>query len=64
MDFTWTRNVSLEREKEDRTGILIEAIDSHHYPTVRGGPLVALFFLPAGRISYEAKPDDEQPHCV
>lgn len=31
---------------------------SHHYPQVRNGALVALFFLPAGRISYDAKPED------
>ena len=29
---------------------------THHYPQVRGGSLVALFFLPAGRISYDIKP--------
>lgn len=29
---------------------------SHHYPQCRGGGLVALFFLPAGRISYDVKP--------
>ncbi|XPT00392.1 hypothetical protein M3J09_009545 [Ascochyta lentis] len=34
---------------------------THHYPQVRGGALVALFFLPAGRISYTAKPEDAQP---
>lgn len=34
---------------------------THHYPQVRGGALVALFFLPAGRISYGAKPGDAQP---
>ncbi|KAI4746882.1 hypothetical protein E4T50_02778 [Aureobasidium sp. EXF-12298] len=34
---------------------------THHYPEVRGGALVALFFLPAGRISYRAKPGDPQP---
>ncbi|KAJ5110494.1 hypothetical protein N7532_001029 [Penicillium argentinense] len=35
---------------------------THHYPEVRGGALVALFFLPAGRISYSrAKPGDPQP---
>ena len=34
---------------------------THHYPEVRGGALVALFFLPAGRISYEAKPGMAQP---
>ncbi|KAJ3565546.1 hypothetical protein NP233_g7562 [Leucocoprinus birnbaumii] len=27
-----------------------------HYPTVRGGRVVALFFLPAGRIAYPANP--------
>lgn len=37
---------------------------THHYPQVRGGALVALFFLPAGRISYDAKPGMAQPHCV
>lgn len=26
---------------------------SHHYPEVRGGAVIALFFLPAGRISYD-----------
>ena len=34
---------------------------THHYPEVRGGELVALFFLPAGRISYEATPEMPQP---
>jgi hypothetical protein len=34
---------------------------THHYPQVRGGALIALFFLPAGRISYSAKPEDAQP---
>lgn len=34
---------------------------THHYPEVRGGALVALFFLPAGRISYEASPGMPQP---
>jgi hypothetical protein len=28
---------------------------SRHYPEVRGGALIALFFLPAGRISYNFK---------
>ncbi|KAF2440449.1 hypothetical protein P171DRAFT_489161 [Karstenula rhodostoma CBS 690.94] len=37
---------------------------THHYAEVRGGALIALFFLPAGRISYGAKPGDSQPHCV
>ena len=34
---------------------------THHYPEVQGGALVALFFLPAGRISYDARPDMPQP---
>lgn len=29
---------------------------SHHYPEVRGGSVIALFFLPAGRISYDINP--------
>lgn len=29
---------------------------SHHYPEVRGGALIALFYLPAGRISYDITP--------
>ncbi|KAJ7732682.1 hypothetical protein B0H16DRAFT_1732673 [Mycena metata] len=33
---------------------------SHHYPRVRGGGLIALFFLPAGRISYNVKPEMPQ----
>ncbi|OBT69967.1 hypothetical protein VE03_00543 [Pseudogymnoascus sp. 23342-1-I1] len=37
---------------------------THHYPEVRGGALIALFFLPAGRISYEAKPGMPQPISV
>ncbi|ORY08742.1 hypothetical protein BCR34DRAFT_488400 [Clohesyomyces aquaticus] len=37
---------------------------THHYPQVRGGALIALFFLPAGRISYGAKPEDAQPVSV
>ncbi|KHN97147.1 p-hydroxylaminobenzoate lyase [Metarhizium album ARSEF 1941] len=37
---------------------------THHYPQVRGGALVALFFLPAGRISYNASPDMPQPPSV
>jgi len=37
---------------------------THHYPEVRGGGLVALFFLPAGRISYDAKPGMAQPISV
>jgi hypothetical protein len=37
---------------------------THHYPEVRNGALVALVFLPAGRISFSASPDMPQPHCV
>jgi hypothetical protein len=37
---------------------------THHYPEAKGGRLVALFFLPAGRISYEAKPGMKQPLSV
>ncbi|EFQ31135.1 p-hydroxylaminobenzoate lyase [Colletotrichum graminicola] len=37
---------------------------THHYPEVRKGALVALFFLPAGRISYNAEPDAPQPISV
>ncbi|MFD9688981.1 DUF4863 family protein [Kitasatospora sp. NPDC001309] len=29
---------------------------SKHYPEGRGGGLIALFYLPAGRISYDARP--------
>ncbi|HUN31954.1 MAG TPA: DUF4863 family protein [Trebonia sp.] len=29
---------------------------SHHYPEVKGGALIALFYLPAGRISYDISP--------
>ena len=28
---------------------------SRHYPEVRGGAVIALFYLPAGRISYDTK---------
>lgn len=31
---------------------------SHHYPEVRGGALIALFYLPAGRISYDIQAPD------
>lgn len=37
---------------------------THHFPEVRGGALVALFFLPAGRISYNATPGEPQPLSV
>lgn len=33
---------------------------SHHYPEARGGAVIALFFLPAGRIAYHRAPDDQQ----
>jgi hypothetical protein len=29
---------------------------SRHYPEVKGGALIALFYLPAGRISYDFQP--------
>lgn len=29
---------------------------SHHYPEAKGGAVIALFFLPAGRIAYRAAP--------
>jgi hypothetical protein len=29
---------------------------SHHFPEVKGGAVIALFFLPAGRISYNIEP--------
>jgi hypothetical protein len=32
---------------------------SHHFPEVEGGALIALFFLPAGRISYDIAPPAE-----
>ncbi|MBI3434342.1 MAG: DUF4863 family protein [Proteobacteria bacterium] len=32
---------------------------SHHYPEVEGGAVIALFFLPAGRISYNITPPVE-----
>jgi hypothetical protein len=37
---------------------------THHYPEVRGGAIIALFFLPAGRISYKAKPGAPQPISI
>ncbi|KAF6828753.1 p-hydroxylaminobenzoate lyase [Colletotrichum plurivorum] len=37
---------------------------THHYPEARKGALVALFFLPAGRISYSATPGAPQPVSI
>ncbi|KAK8045457.1 hypothetical protein PG993_005481 [Apiospora rasikravindrae] len=37
---------------------------THHYPRVRGGRLVSLFFLPAGRITYDASPAMAQPISI
>jgi hypothetical protein len=37
---------------------------THHFPEVHGGALVALFFLPAGRISYNIKPGRPQPVSI
>jgi hypothetical protein len=35
---------------------------SHHYPEIKGGALIALFYLPAGRISYDIRPPkDDMP---
>ncbi|EME46939.1 hypothetical protein DOTSEDRAFT_169818 [Dothistroma septosporum NZE10] len=34
---------------------------THHYPRSRGGRGVAFFFLPSGRIAYDAKPEESQP---
>lgn len=34
---------------------------SHHYPEVKGGAVIALFFLPAGRISYDVVPAASGP---
>lgn len=31
---------------------------SHHYPEAKGGAVIALFYLPAGRISYKIKAPD------
>lgn len=33
---------------------------SRHYPEVKGGALIALFYLPAGRISYNFDPPSEK----
>jgi hypothetical protein len=37
---------------------------THHYPRSRGGRGVALFFLPSGRIAYDAKPGEPQPASI
>jgi Domain of unknown function (DUF4863) len=34
---------------------------SHHYPEVKDGAVIALFFLPAGRISYNIEVPDPLP---
>lgn len=38
------------------SGWTVRLPGSHHYPELKGGPLIALFFLPAGHISYAARP--------
>lgn len=38
------------------TGWTSPAPGSHHYPEARDGAVIALFFLPAGRISYDIEP--------
>jgi hypothetical protein len=37
---------------------------THHYPRSRGGRGVALFFLPSGRIAYDAQPGEPQPTSI
>ena len=37
---------------------------THHYPRARGGRGVAFFFLPSGRIAYDAKPSEPQPISI
>jgi len=37
---------------------------THHYPRSRGGKGVAFFFLPSGRIAYDAKPGEPQPLSI
>ncbi|KXT08948.1 hypothetical protein AC579_10309 [Pseudocercospora musae] len=37
---------------------------THHYPRARGGRGVAFFFLPSGRIAYDAKPGEAQPISI
>jgi len=32
---------------------------THHYPEAKGGPVIALFYLPAGRISYDVRPQGD-----
>jgi hypothetical protein len=34
---------------------------SRHFPETRGGALIALFYLPAGRIAYDVRPSAEPP---
>lgn len=36
---------------------------SHHYPEVKGGAVIALFYLPAGRISYDIVPGAAAAHA-
>lgn len=33
--------------------------ESHHYPEIIGGEMIALFYLPAGRISYDIQPPED-----
>jgi hypothetical protein len=37
---------------------------SHHYPEGKGGAVIALFYLPAGRIAYDVKPDSSAPDTL
>ncbi|MET1114053.1 MAG: DUF4863 family protein [Comamonas sp.] len=34
---------------------------SHHYPEAKGGAVIALFYLPAGRISYAVQAPQQSP---
>lgn len=42
------------------SGWTAPAPGSHHYPEAKGGSLIALFYLPAGRISYDIEPPEDQ----
>jgi hypothetical protein len=37
---------------------------SHHYPEARGGALIAFFFLPSGRISYDIEAPRADEHVA
>jgi hypothetical protein len=54
----------LEARRISRKINMADFVVSISYPEFRGGKLVSLFFLPAGRISYTANPDDPQPISI